>query len=79
MRYLPTTKLWSLPMFWINSAVLIFFSGNLFLFALTHYLVHILNDNLVVYWGFHNLLNIVKNILFAAGFYVSIKVPNDPL
>jgi len=65
LKDLPTLQVYRLPMFWINVAVLVYFAGNLFVFTLSHYLVTVLNANLMVYWGFHNILNILKNILFA--------------
>lgn len=59
---LPTAYLHRLPMFWISSALLIYSSGALFLYAFTDYLVHVLKDDLVLYWSFHNLLFIVQDL-----------------
>jgi len=67
MRDLPAARIQELPMFWINVAVLIYFAGNLFLFTLTSYLAHAMRDQMILYWSFHNLLTIGKNILFAVG------------
>jgi hypothetical protein len=78
MKDLPALQVYLLPMFWVNVAVLVYFAGNLFVFTLSHYLVTVLNDNLMVYWGFHNFLNILKNVLFAVGFYVSARSPAEP-
>ena len=79
MKDLPTVEVFRLPIFWVNVAVLVYFSGNLFVFMLSDYLVTVLKDNLIVYWSFHNFLSIVKNILLAIGFYGSIKAPEIPL
>jgi len=79
MKDLPTLEVYRLPMFWINVAVLVYFAGNLFLWIVSHYLVTVMNDNLRVYWSFHNFLNIFKNILFAVGFYVSARPPKNSL
>ncbi len=65
MKDLPTLHLQRLPMFWINTAVLVYFSGNFFLFLMSDYLVTVLHEDLMIYWSFHNLLNILKNLLFA--------------
>lgn len=73
MQDLPALQIYQLPMFWINVAILVYFSGNLFLFILSHYLVAIMKDNLMVYWSFHNGLSILKNILFTVGFYMVAK------
>ena len=59
-------------MFWINTAILIYFSGNLFLFIFNTYLVSVLKDDLVVYWSFHNLLYLIKNVLFAIGLWQNL-------
>ena len=47
------------PRFWICSAVLIYFSGNLMLFAWS---------KVIMVWWIHNLLNIISNLIFAGGF-----------
>jgi hypothetical protein len=75
MKDLPALQIQQLPMFWINTAVLIYFAGNLFLFILTNYLVNILKDDLIAYWTFHNLLNITKNLLFAIGLWQNLRTP----
>ena len=79
MKDLPTLEVYRLPMFWISVAVLVYFAGNLFLFTLSHYLVTTMKDNLRVYWTFHNFLNILNNILFTIGFYVSSKPSKNSL
>lgn len=64
---MPTMHLHRLPMFWFNSGFLLFHSGALFLFAFTDYLVHVLADNLMVYWSFHNFLFLVMDLLILIG------------
>lgn len=73
MNDLPTVGVYRLPMFWVSVAVLVYFSGNIFVFTLSDYLVTVLKDNLIVYWSFHNFLAIVKNILLAIGFLLEYK------
>jgi len=54
-----------LPMFWINSGVLIYFGINIFLFMLFDKLVEHTADDI---WIIHDLTNIVANILYSIGF-----------
>lgn len=69
MRDLPTIQIQRLPMFWINTAVLVYFAGSFFVFLLRDYLIEVLHDNQIMYWSFHNMLNITKNLLFAIGLW----------
>ncbi len=75
MRDLPTTQIQKLPMFWINTAVLVYFAGSFFVFLLRNYLIEVLHDNQILYWSFHNILNIIKNLLFAIGLWQGIRKP----
>jgi len=48
------------PRFWVGSAVLVYFSGNLLTFALS---------NIIGNWSFHHqLMNITANLLYTGGF-----------
>ena len=65
----------STPLFWFNTAVLVYFSGNLFLFLFTNYLLKKslpLHFNL---WTIHSILNIIFNSLISIGFW---KTENQP-
>lgn len=75
IRDLPTDKIQRLPMFWINTGVLIYFAGGLFLFAMRNYLIEAFHDNQTMYWSFHNFLNIVKNLLFAVALWQDLRKP----
>jgi hypothetical protein len=75
IRDLPTTQIQRLPMFWVNTAVLTYFAGGLFVFAMRNYLISTLNDNQTIYWSFHNFLNIVKNLLFAVALWQDLRKP----
>jgi hypothetical protein len=50
IQKLPTESITRLPMFWINSAFLIFHSSAFFFFLTADYLIKVLNNNLVAYW-----------------------------
>ncbi|HZY79155.1 MAG TPA: hypothetical protein VFE50_06520 [Cyclobacteriaceae bacterium] len=55
---LPTESITKLPMFWINTAVLIYFSGTFFQYLAADYLVTVLNDNLINSWTLKNFVGI---------------------
>jgi hypothetical protein len=65
---IPATDIMRFPFFWINTAVAYYFGLNLFLFIFSTYIFENLKDEeILAVWSFHNLNNIVKNILFAVG------------
>lgn len=78
--YLPADDLSKFLKGWINIAVFIYFSFNLFLFVCANYVFN--NESTVVamaFWSFHNLNNIIKNCLLAFGLYNSTEVySTDP-
>jgi hypothetical protein len=59
LRDLPQQNVVRLPMFWINSAVLFYFSCTFMLSLSLDYLTGILKDNLIGYWTFRNFLRVV--------------------
>jgi hypothetical protein len=71
---LPSLHVHRLPMFWFNSALLIFHAGTFFLFSFTSYLVNVLKDNLIVYWSFHNVLSIIEHFIFLVGLYYDFQM-----
>ena len=80
IKRLPSLHVHHLPMFWINSATLIFHSGVFFLLSFMSYLVNVMKDNLLVYWTFHNGLSIVEHLIILVGLYYdlkSLKLKND--
>lgn len=55
---------------WFNLGVLFYFSLNLYLFMVSNYIFNNESvENSIISWSFHNLFNIVKNVLFAIGIY----------
>ena len=78
LEELPTSQLHRLPMFWINSAYMIFYSGNLFLFVFTSYLVNVLNNQLLVYWSLHNILGIIQATMMSIGLWMDLRNIKSP-
>lgn len=67
---IPAANIFSYTFIWINIGVLIYFCLNLFLFILgNHVLTKLDQEMSVLIWSFHNVNNIIKNILFAIGIY----------
>lgn len=70
LKHLLIETLLSSPIFWINSAVLFYFSGNLFLFTFSGTLVKLGGDNYNFFWGtIHSFFNISYNILLAVALW----------
>jgi hypothetical protein len=58
------------PVFWINSAVLIYFSGNLLLFAFSNEIVKSSEKLHYELWAIiHTVCNVFYNVLIAIGFW----------
>lgn len=58
------------PLFWVNSSILIYFSGNLFLFIFSNY---ILNHSYNRLWNIHDILNIIYNTLLIIAIWKTTK------
>lgn len=61
-----------LPILWIAFATLFYYSGNLFVFLAASYLEQD-PDALKEFWLLHNVLNIIKNILFGVALWQSYR------
>ncbi|SHH98295.1 hypothetical protein SAMN04488109_6466 [Chryseolinea serpens] len=70
---LPAQHLQQLPMFWISAAFLIHAAGALFLYLFTAYLTQFFFNDVLIYWTFHNILNIFQEILILIGVAVDLK------
>jgi hypothetical protein len=72
LKNLAYSNLLSLPSFWINTAVLVYFSGGLFLFIFSNYM---LTGPGFLYevWVVHSMLNIAMNILLGIAYYKNIR------
>jgi hypothetical protein len=78
LRLPPESELQRLPMFWINTGYFIYYAGNFILFVFTSYLVNVLNNNLLVYWTFHNVLAIIETLLIITGIWMDLRNIKSP-
>lgn len=65
LRRTEYSNLFDDPMFWFNAAVLIYFSGNLFLFIFSNYILAGSDNYFNAMWVVHDVLNLGLNILFS--------------
>jgi hypothetical protein len=70
---LPVQELQRVPMFWYITANLVYNSGTLFLLLFTTYLVKVLNNDLLIYWSFHNILDIIQDLLIMLGLWQDLR------
>ncbi len=64
LKDLPEDFVYGIPMIWICVGVLVYYSGNIFLFILNNYFSNRVDGIQGTLWIIHNLLNISKNLLF---------------
>jgi hypothetical protein len=58
------------PIFWINTAILLYFSGNLIIFIFSEYIARHQTDSYMLLWqSIHTFFNVSMNILFGIGFW----------
>jgi hypothetical protein len=70
---LPIVHIQHLPMLWISFGILTYYAGNFFLFLINNYFINVQAGPHKLMWILHNLLNIVKNILFAVAIWQSYR------
>ncbi len=69
IKYPKYKNILSTPIFWINSAFLLYFSGNLFLHLFSHFLTEYAQKAFLELWGFHSVFNIIFYTLISIGFW----------
>lgn len=72
LNELKVTNIQRLPILWISFATLFYYSGNFFVFLASGYLEQD-PDTFILFWMLHNVLNVIKNILFAIGLWQSYR------
>lgn len=70
---LPEEYIHKLPMIWVNLSVLVYYSGNIFLFIVNNYLTDGIEGNQRLMWVIHNSLNSMKNFLFTIAIWQSLR------
>ncbi len=69
---MPTLELFTYPLFWINTAIFLYFAGNIFLQGAINSFT--MEKVYHLYIPIHNVLNTIKNILFGIAFYMQYKI-----
>ena len=70
---LPVQELQRMPMFWYVTSNLVYNAGTLFLLLFTTYLVEVLHNDLLIYWSFHNILDIIQDLLVMVGLWQDLR------
>lgn len=60
------------PILWISFATLFYYSGTLFIFLARNYLEGV-PDSYLMIWMAHNIINIVKNVLFSVALWLNYR------
>lgn len=72
IRHLIFENILNMPFFWINSGILIYFSGNILLFIFSNSFIKSEITTFFMLWAIiHSLLNIIYNGLICIGFWKS--------
>jgi hypothetical protein len=86
IQKLPENDLLKSPMFWINAAVIFFFSGTFVLSLVLDYMVQVLKNDLTGFWAFRNFFRFCFCLVLAyAGWldwrlmYQKERATNNPV
>ena len=69
---LKVSNIHRLPILWVSFATLFYYSWNFFVFLACGYLERD-PDTFILFWMLHNVLNVIKNILFAIALWQSYR------
>ena len=70
---LPVQELQRMPMFWYVTSNLVYNAGTLFLLLFVSYLIEVLHNDLLIYWSFHNILDIIQDLLVMVGLWQDLR------
>lgn len=73
LRQLPEDDLLKFPMFWINSAIVVFFSGVFVLSYFRDYIVLVLKDDTAGFWAFRNFFSTAYWLVLAYAGWLDLK------
>ena len=62
------------PRFWVISAVLLYFAGNIVIFALSHRVLGDANSVRVIVWTVQSALNVIANLFYAYAFLCQLRL-----
>ncbi len=74
---LVVSRLEKYPMFWVNCAVIIYFSSNLFVFIYSNYLLLYSKQLGIQIWFIHSLFFILFHIILAFSLWIVPRNPNS--
>lgn len=77
MQSFTQRKLTDLPIFWFNSAVIIYFSSNVLLFYFSHYVANLSNGLSTWIWSFHLFFMTIYYVLFSIGLWKIRRKPHS--
>lgn len=70
LKNLVFENLLATPVFWLNTAVLFYFSGNFILFIFSNYMAKSDPMKYMLLWGIiHTFFNVLYNVLLSVGFW----------
>ncbi len=69
LKELPVENIHQLPLLWISFGVLVYYAGTLFLFLFNNYMLTYYLKTHPSVWILHNILNVIKNLLFAVALW----------
>jgi hypothetical protein len=70
---LPVIQIQEFFLFWFNCAIFIYFGFNLFIFISVNQILISQNDQILASWAFHNIMNIIKNVIFTIGIIAILR------
>jgi hypothetical protein len=70
---LPVVQIQDFYLFWFNCAIFIYFGFNLFIFISVNQILISQNEQILASWAFHNIMNIIKNVIFAIGLVAFLR------
>jgi hypothetical protein len=73
LKELPTFQVQKDPLFWVVSGFLFSYAGKLVIQSVTHYLIHVAKDNLIIVWTMHNFLTIIGSLVITYGVYIKFR------
>jgi hypothetical protein len=73
LKELPEESLVRIPMFWINSAILFFFSCTFILSLFLGYIIEAMQGDLNAYWTFRNFLRVLFCVIICIGIWQARK------